>query len=189
MLADMVLRFGLNRTTTRKVFQSIGTFSMAISYLLLPLSDCDWILFVIILGMCTALSSLTNGGEGCIYTDLTSEFTATLYAFANGVSSLAAISPTFFGLILDAFPHLNKHVWSYIFYFIGGCNVLGGIAFLWFVSAEPLNWGESTVAVGSRRQSRLSQNLQVDGAKVSKRRRRSIYAIEDSSCINDPGIE
>ena len=111
---------------------------------LIPLVNCDRTLFLIVLVSSQATFGMQAGGELPLPSDLTHEFTATLFAIANMFGMMTGfVGPYIAGMILDMEPSMPKRQWSYIIYFTSIINVIGGLIFVIFGSAERQNWGHS----------------------------------------------
>ena len=80
------------------------------------------------------------GGEIPIFSDLTNEYTATIFALAQTISMVTGFVPHAMGPLLDRSPQFIKHTWWNIFCIVAMFNMIGGLVFLKFASAERQNW-------------------------------------------------
>ncbi|KAH9387716.1 hypothetical protein TYRP_008910 [Tyrophagus putrescentiae] len=140
--ADSLLtaRYFRCKTTLRKTFQTIAVFGTSQCLLLLSSANCDRAAFlaVILLGM--TFFGLQAGGEMVVYADLTTDYSATVFAIAQTVGLVAGFVPQAMGPVLDRNPEFLKRTWWEVFNFIALFNLFGGVVFLAAGSAEPQHW-------------------------------------------------
>lgn len=144
--ADALIRRNLFRTKTpiRKIFEGIATFGTSACLLAIPFTGCNRAVFLTAMVASQATFGMQAGGEIPIPSDMTNEFTATLFAIENMFGMTTGfIGPYLTGMVLDMEPSLPKRQWSYIIYFTVAFNCLGGLIFCLFASAEPQKWGQS----------------------------------------------
>ncbi len=92
----------LNRTVSRKVFQTTALIGSAIFMALIPAVGCSQIsvIVLLILGMITL--GLISGGENLIVVDIAPDYSGSIYGFTNAFTCLNGfLAPIFAGLILD----------------------------------------------------------------------------------------
>ncbi|CAG2102003.1 unnamed protein product [Medioppia subpectinata] len=86
------------------------------------------------------LFGVSAGGEIAVVADMTNNFTATVFAIGNTIAfTTGVITPLVVGYILDASDQTRRQ-WSYIFYMSGALNILGGLVFAIFGSAQRQDW-------------------------------------------------
>lgn len=123
--------FGLSRLNVRKIFQGTALFGQAICFIALPLIGCDTNVVMGILFVQIVLLSFVNGGEVQLPTELSVDFSGTIYAVGNCVgSSTGFIVPVVQSWIVDI-PH-NRDQWSAYFYVAASVSAIGGLIFLIF---------------------------------------------------------
>lgn len=143
ILADFLIKRRLlkSKTCVRKIFQSIATFGTSALFLLLPLTNCNPKAFLVVLLASMATYGATTGGEIPVPTDMSNEYASTIFAIANMICSSSGLAPQIIGPLLDMHPTAPKHTWWAIFSAVAVLNIIGGIAFLIWGTAEPKNWG------------------------------------------------
>jgi len=123
--------FGLTRLQTRKLFECTALFSQAVGFVLLPLIGCDQILVLGVLYTMIVLYSGINGGEVQLPSELSLDFTGTIYAIGNCVgSSTGFIVPRVHSLIVSNLSDIDQ--WNIYFYFAAAVTFIGGAIFLIF---------------------------------------------------------
>lgn len=146
MLADFIIRrqYFSSRTPVRKIFEGVCVFGTGAFLALIPLVGCDRTLFLLVLVASQATFGMQAGGELPLPSDLTHEFTATLFAISNMFGMITGfVGPYIAGIILDMEPSMPKRQWAYIIYFTALFNVAGGLVFVIFGSAERQKWGHA----------------------------------------------
>ena len=131
-----------SKTPVRKIHQSLATFGTSAMFFLIPLANCDTTLFLIAIIASKFTYGLSTGGENAIPTDLSNEFAPTIFSISNMICTTAGFAPQIMGPLLDMNPAILKHMWWYIFAGIAILNILGGLIFLIWGSAEAQNWGK-----------------------------------------------
>lgn len=123
--------FGLSRLNIRKLFQGTALFGQVLCFAALPLIGCDqtWVLAFLFLQI--ILFSFTNGGEVHIPTELSVDFSGTIYAIGNCVgSSTGVIAPILHSFIVTN-PHSHAQ-WDTFFYLAAFICATGGLIFSFF---------------------------------------------------------
>ena len=71
---------------------------------------------------------------------MTPNYSATVFAIANTVACLGGVLiPLVTGVIVDQ-GDLPRQQWSYVFYLSAGLNLVGGLLYMFFGSAERQKW-------------------------------------------------
>jgi len=142
--------FGLSRLNIRKMFQCVALFGQAACFLALPFIGCDkfWVLGILFLQI--ILFSFTNGGEVHLATELSVDFSGTIYAIANCVgSSTGVIVPSLFAFVVKNGHNFEQ--WSIFFYIAAAISAFGGLVFLIFAQNHlqdfSKNVGESRINI------------------------------------------
>lgn len=128
--------FGLSSRQVRKLFQMTALFGQTFCFMALTFvggSHDDLVL--IILFAQTILYSFTSGGEVQLPSEISVEFTGTIYALGNCVgSSTGFIVPRAYSLIVSQ-PH-ERSQWNVYFYLTALITLLGGLVFMIFGSND-----------------------------------------------------
>lgn len=123
--------FGLTRLNTRKLFQCTALFSQTLCFIALPLIGCNqnWVLGTLFLQI--VLYSLINGGEVHLPTELSVDYSGTIYAIGNCIgSSTGFLVPMLHSAIVTE-PR-DRAQWDMFFYVAALICSLGGLIFLLF---------------------------------------------------------
>lgn len=122
--------FGLNQLQVRKLFQSIALFGQALCYISLPFfSDVKSVLCLLILQV--FLSSFINGGEVQLPTELSPQYSGTIFALCNSVgSSTGFILPVIQSFLVK--DEKNEQQWASFFYLTALVMTFTGSVFLIF---------------------------------------------------------
>lgn len=101
--ADFVERKRLlNRTVSRKVFESIGLVGAAILMAIVPVVGCDQISVIVLVVMGMFALGIIAGGDYLIVVDIAPDYSGPLYGFTNVFSSMPGfLAPLFVGFVLD----------------------------------------------------------------------------------------
>lgn len=135
--------FGLSKTAIRKIFQGTANWGMALSLILLTFSDCNLLLVASLLQLMSFLSMFTAGGETMLPYDLSDQYPATIMAIANSIANFSGVTTTSLaGLILGG-QSGSYDRWNVLINLIAGANLLGGLAFVVLVKAEPIEFKSS----------------------------------------------
>lgn len=153
LTSDFMIRkqYFKSKTPVRKIHQSIAVFGSSAALLLIPLADCNQALFLFAIIACEFAYGFSSGGENPIATDLSNDFGPMLFALGNMFCTTAGFAPQVMGPILDIDPNRLKHTWFYVLYFVAGFNALCGLFFVFFGSAEPIDFAGSIVVKKSNR--------------------------------------
>lgn len=80
------------------------------------------------------------GGDLPVYSEMTSNFSATLFALANTVACLGGILiPLVTGVIVDGGDQPRQQ-WAHVFYLSAALNLIGGLLYMKYGSAEQQSW-------------------------------------------------
>lgn len=136
MAKEMVVRETLSKTGVRRLFQGINNFGTAFAYILISFNMgslglvCGAVIFLAVSSMFGA------GGEAVLPIDLTTEYSASIMAIANSTANLSGIVlPPIVSFLLDGQLSDSQH-WNYVWWFLSGVMILGGLAFGCFVEAD-----------------------------------------------------
>ncbi|KAI1304632.1 putative transporter slc-17.2 [Halotydeus destructor] len=142
-VSERLIQVGwLRRTASRKLFQCTANIGGAILVCLIPSINCNMSVLVLLLVVGNFILGFISGGSVPLPSEMSNNFTATVYAFMNTINMCASIiTPYFIGVILQSGLSNNIQVlWSYVFYISAGVTALGGVFFLVFATAERQNW-------------------------------------------------
>lgn len=163
---EMVKRrpLGMSKTTTRKLFQSIASYGVAIVLFLITFNDCNLVYVGVLLQLVSFLSVFTAGGETMLPYDLSDEYPATIMAIANSVANLSGVTTTVLVSFVLGDQGGSYTRWNIIIYLVAGVNFLGATAFLFLVKAKPIDFTSS-----KKRQEDLERaQVNNDGIKTIK---------------------
>ena len=160
--------FDLSKTGVRKLFQGVASFGMALCFFLLTFNDCNLTYVAILLQIISLLSMFTSGGETMLPYDLSEEYPATIMSIANSIANLSGITtPTVAGFVL-ADEGGSYHKWNMLIYLIVGANVVGGLAFMFLVKAEPIDFASGETDVKTGQKSDNSSKIVLELSKFTK---------------------
>lgn len=136
-LADFVLAKGLDRTKTRKIFNSFSTFLPAI--FLISYSGCNTVVTVTLLCLAVGFNGFHYAGFMCCHLDLASNYAGTLLGITNGISNIMGfVAPAIAGYITEGqsdIPH-----WRMVFFLAAVLMMVGNTVFLVLGSAREEKW-------------------------------------------------
>ncbi|XP_028173130.1 putative inorganic phosphate cotransporter [Ostrinia furnacalis] len=132
-----------NLSYFRKLINAMGAFGMAIGLTILPNLVPDWSNFVIIVLTATlGLAGLQLSGFLKTLTDMSENFSGTLFVMSSGIASIAgAVTPLATGLILgDNEADLKR--WKIAFLSLASFCVVCNVIYTVFASSERQEWDE-----------------------------------------------
>lgn len=136
--------FGLSKTSIRKLFQSMASLGMGISLFLLTFNGCNLTIVTILLLTISFLAMFTAGGETMLPYDLSDEYPATIMAIANSIGNVSGITTTALAAFILGGNHgASYDHWNILIYLIAAANLIGGMAFVLLVKAEPIDFSSS----------------------------------------------
>ncbi|XP_027054875.1 sialin-like isoform X1 [Pocillopora damicornis] len=136
-IADYLRKHHLATGTVRKIFNTIGFLSEAISFLVLGyFSNATTVAVLITIGV--GLGGLARSGFYVNHLDIASPLASVLLGITNTAASSAGIlAPIVTGLIVQ---HHTSLEWRIVFFIIAAMNVLGATFFVIFGSGEKQSW-------------------------------------------------
>lgn len=142
IIADRLNRSNLlSRTNVRKLLEAIAVFGCSAQMMFIEFTYCDSTKFLLLMAGASLTYGMQAGGELPIVSDLTSRFSGTVFGIGNSIAmSSSFVLPILIGVFLDNNTHNPRHTWHMIFYFLAAFAMLGGLAFLIFIKAEPQDW-------------------------------------------------
>ncbi|KAI2807432.1 hypothetical protein BLOT_005368 [Blomia tropicalis] len=117
VMADYLIRIKLfgSKTNIRKIFQGVCVFGTVIFICLIPSTNCDQKIFLLIMICSQVTFGFEAGGELPLPSDLSNEYSATLFAICNMFGMITAfVGPYLTGIVLDMEPNRPKRQWSYV---------------------------------------------------------------------------
>ncbi|XP_039955088.1 sialin-like [Bactrocera tryoni] len=132
----------LNATVSRKIFNTIGQWTPAVTLVYLGFLHTDQAdLAIILLTLTVTVSTVTHFGFQANHLDLSPHFAGTLMGIANSASNMmSVIAPLVVGYIVT--DTKNLHQWRIIFSLAGGISFFGNLMFLFFGTAKVQLWNE-----------------------------------------------
>lgn len=122
---------GFTRLSIRKLFQCTALFAQAVCFIAIAWLGCDRALVFAVLYVQIVFFSLVNGGEVQLPSELSPDFSGTIYAIGNCMgSSTGFIVPFVFSRIVED-PY-SRTQWNLYFYLAAFVCSLGGLIFVVF---------------------------------------------------------
>lgn len=135
--AQYVIKYTrLSKTTTRKLFEGLALCGSAVCFFLMTFVGENQWFAVTLLVLVAGTYGLVTGGDVPNVTDITTNYSATVYAIGNTTASTAMFfAPYIVGLLIDPDPH-SIHLWNYVFYLSAILSGFGGVFFVLFSNSE-----------------------------------------------------
>ncbi|XP_054156517.1 sialin-like [Oppia nitens] len=145
-ISDLIERRRLmNRTVSRKLFETLGLSGAAVLMAVIPAVGCNQgaVITLLIFGM--IVLGLMAGGDSPIVVDVAPDYSGSLYGLTNSFASFPGfLAPLVVGLVLDGNTSSNPmSQWNILFYLAAGIYLVGAISFCLFISAKPQSWGRA----------------------------------------------
>ncbi|CAD7015093.1 unnamed protein product [Ceratitis capitata] len=133
----------LNATVSRKLFNTIGQWTPAVTLVYLGFLRTDQAdLAIVLLTFTVAISTVTHFGYQTNHLDLSPHFSGTLMGIANSASNvMSIIAPLIVGYIVTDTTNLLQ--WRIIFSLAGGISFVGNLLFLFFGTAKAQHWNDA----------------------------------------------
>ncbi|KAG9508443.1 Sialin [Fragariocoptes setiger] len=121
--------FGISPLIVRKLFEGIAVFGSGACFAIIPMLGCDQTMVIGVLFTQIAFYSFINGGDVQVPSELSPDFSGTLYAMANTFgSSAGTLAPAIHGWIVTDRNDLAQ--WNIFFYLSAALTMIGGIVFI-----------------------------------------------------------
>jgi MFS family permease len=167
-----------NKTIQRKVFQSAASFGTAICLIFMTRYDCDIFISMSCLLLLSCFIVMGTGGELQIAYDMTSRYPGTLHGMACTLSVSGWLAPPLYGLILGD-QASSRARWSIVWYSTAAINLLGGLIFVLFADASPIDFDRPRKAQQRQAPKRPELAQPNDGCYLNG-------ALSSSSCESSP---
>lgn len=133
---------GLNKTPSRKIFESIGTFGTATFMILLTQTGCNRGAFIAVLCGAVACIGVITGGSDVNTFDLTRKHASILISVITSANTAFGLfTPSLVTQILDQSSADRLHdQWNTVFLVTAGIHCSGGLVFVLLARAERQNW-------------------------------------------------
>ncbi|KAL1483202.1 hypothetical protein MTO96_033365 [Rhipicephalus appendiculatus] len=155
VLADCLLRCGVQTTLVRKAFQLTANFGSTLCLLCLTVSGANHslVLFLLVIGKVT-LGAFTAGNAAAVV-DMAPMYSATLNGMITTFGQTTGVlAPLVAGLLSSSAVSDKVTQWTHIFYLAAAVSFIGGVVFAIYGSAERQPWADpATVATSKRQQS------------------------------------
>lgn len=141
MVSDLLIKRFKSKTFVRKAFQSISSFGSAICLAIVPYLSANVNIFLLLMVFAMLFIGLQSGGIIALPTDLTTEFSATVFsilympAMTNGFAC-----PWIIGWLLDLDRVHVQHQWLIIWLLTAALQIAGGLAFMIWGSSQRQDW-------------------------------------------------
>ncbi|KAG9510631.1 Sialin [Fragariocoptes setiger] len=121
--------FGMTRLQIRKLFEGTAILGSSLCFAIMPCMGCNQTFVIGLLFVQIACYSLINGGEVQLPSELTLDFSGTIYALANSIgSSTGFLVPIVHGWIVT--DRNDRDQWNSFFYLAAFVTAVGGVIFL-----------------------------------------------------------
>lgn len=149
MLADCLLRCGLETTLIRKAFQLTANFGPILCLLCLTVVGTNyWVVLVLLVVGKVTLGAFTAGNAAAVV-DMAPMYSATLNGMITTFGqSTGVLAPLVAGLISSSAKGDKAMQWSRIFYLSAAISFAGGIVFAFFGSAKRQPWADPVSTTG-----------------------------------------
>jgi ACS family sodium-dependent inorganic phosphate cotransporter-like MFS transporter 5 len=138
-LADRLLAAGADRTTVRKVFNSVSIYLPAGFLVAAAYSGCDTTLTVILLCLAVGCNGCQYAGFMCCHLDLASNYAGTLLGITNCAANfMGFVAPAVAGYVTEGQSDLPH--WRLVFFIAAVVYVAGNTVFLVWGSAKEQPW-------------------------------------------------
>lgn len=123
--------FGITRLSIRKLFESVALVGQVISFIAIPMLECEKTAITLVIFMTIICFSFHNGGEVQLATEISVEFAGTIYAIGNSLGSTTGflVPRVKTWIVTDSY---DRWQWSLYFYFTSAISAIGGILFVLF---------------------------------------------------------
>ncbi|XP_077517192.1 sialin-like isoform X5 [Amblyomma americanum] len=149
VLADCLLRCGLETTLVRKIFQLTANFGPTLCLLCLTVvgTNCWVVLALLVVGKVT-LGAFTAGNAAAVV-DVAPMYSATLNGMITTFGqSTGVLAPLVAGLISSTAKGDKAVQWARIFYLSAAISFAGGVVFAFFGSAKRQPWADPVSTTG-----------------------------------------
>lgn len=153
MLADCLLRCGLQTTLVRKAFQLTANFGATLCLLCLTVSGTNrsLVVFLLVIGKVT-LGAFTAGNAAAVV-DMAPMYSATLNGMITTFGQTTGVlAPLVAGLLSSSAKGDKATQWTHIFYLAAAVSFVGGVVFAIYGSAERQPWADPAGVAASKRQ-------------------------------------
>ncbi|XP_075546739.1 sodium-dependent phosphate transport protein 3-like isoform X3 [Dermacentor variabilis] len=153
VIADCLLRCGLQTTLVRKAFQLTSNFGPALCLLCLTTAGTNrWlVLFLLFIGKIT-LGAFTAGNAAAVV-DLAPMYSATLNGMITTFGQTTGVlAPLVAGLLSSSAKGDKMTQWTHIFYLAAAVSFAGGVVFAIFGSAERQPWADPSGMATTKQQ-------------------------------------
>jgi len=141
-LADFLLANGVDRTVTRKVFNSLSTFLPAIFLVAAGYSGCNTFITVLLLCLAVGVNGCNYAGFMCCHLDLASNYAGTLLGITNCFANIMGfVAPAVAGYITEG--HSDLPHWRLVFFIAAVVYMVGNTVFLVCGSAKEEGWNRT----------------------------------------------
>ena len=138
-VADFLLAQGYDRTSVRKLFNSLALYIPAIFIVLAGYSGCDYVLTIALLCLAVGSNGCHYAGFMCVHIDMASNYAGTLLGITNCAANfMGFIAPNIAGNIIEG--HSDVPHWRMVFFIAAIVYVAGNTVFLIFGTAKEQKW-------------------------------------------------
>jgi len=144
--ADLLLERGWDRTTVRKMFNSLAIYLPALFLVLAGYSGCDYTLTIALLCLAVGTNGAHYAGFMCVHIDIASNYAGTLLGLTNCAANIMGfVAPAVTGYIVEG--HSDVPHWRMVFFIASLIYCLGNTVFLVFGTAKEQKWNRQAEEV------------------------------------------
>lgn len=163
-MSDFLVNRGLNITTSRKLWNSIGMYVPALLMAGVAYSGCNDVLVICLVVGTVGFNGAIFSGYNINHMDLAPNFAGTLMGLTNCIATLAGVlAPSATGYIINGQPSLAN--WRVVFLMAAGFFALGSTIFCLFGTAKQQRWNQ--------RLGNYSSNLNVAHRQTDSKQKKS----------------
>ncbi|KAG9510365.1 putative inorganic phosphate cotransporter [Fragariocoptes setiger] len=141
---------GMQKIHVRKLFQSVALFGQLLCFIGIPLCGENRNYIVVLMITAVVFRAFSNAGDVLVPSDLSTNYSGTIFAFANTVGNTAGIlAPALVGILVKD-PHVREQ-WTPFWLITAAIMAFSGIVFLLFgvVSRQDLDREIKVIKLGS----------------------------------------
>ncbi|KAK7082382.1 hypothetical protein SK128_002996 [Halocaridina rubra] len=145
LTADSLRNKGyLSTTTTRRIFNSIGSYGPMICIVLVGYAGCDKFKAIALLCGAVGLSGFMYSGFTNSHLDIAPNFAGTLMGLTNTVATIPAfLAPQVVGYLINGNETVTQ--WRLVFWITGIIYFVGNTFYIIFISGEKQHWNDLEV--------------------------------------------
>ncbi|CAA2962124.1 sialin-like [Olea europaea subsp. europaea] len=132
--------WGLSKTSTRKIFESISTVGSTILLILIIFNGCNLTYVTVYLMLIGLVSTFEAGGDTMLPYDLSEEYPATILSIALCIGNLSGIAVTTLTSFVLGDQGGSQARWHTLIALIAAFVFAGGLVFCLMIKAKPIDF-------------------------------------------------